>query len=142
MQSTQKFNKLLVTETSLLCDLVQVSIDTKTLSILPVNFQHSAIFLKYLLIKQTNKILLWYCSHYGTSEIWKLSLYNMHFLASFAWSNSKILNFNVLLYTIIFTYVTFADQFSGLIKVLEVDYDSYAIVKHSSNNSSQSKYVF
>ena len=66
----------------------------------------------------------------------------MHFLASFAWSNSKILNFNVLLYTIIFTYVTFADQFSGLIKVLEVDYDSYAIVKHSSNNSSQSKYVF
>ena len=29
MQSTQQFNKLLVTETSLLCDLVQVSIDTK-----------------------------------------------------------------------------------------------------------------
>jgi len=48
----------------------------------------------------------------------------MQFLTSFTLNISKILNSKVMLYTIKFSYVIFTDQFSGLINVLEVDYDS------------------
>ena len=51
-------------------------------------------------------------------------------------------NSNVLLIIIIFLYFTFADQFAGVFNVLEVEYDSYAIIKHCPYNSSQCKYVF
>jgi len=39
-------------------------------------------------------------------------------------------------------YITFADRFAGVFNVLEVDYLSYAIVKHCPYNSSKYKYVF
>jgi len=50
-------------------------------------------------------------------------------------------NFNSKLFLVVttFLYINFAEQFAGEFNVLEVDYDSYAIVKHCPYNSSQSK---
>jgi len=48
----------------------------------------------------------------------------MQFLTSFTRNYSNTLNSKVMPYTITFSYVSFADQFSGLNNVLEVDYDS------------------